>query len=314
MDIDETARRGLYVSVADERKVDQVVSELERYQVVVATLQETKWFGCEVYRVGEGVVLTAGREVPNTGEVRQRGEGVAIVLSGEAMSAWRAGGSQWRGWSSRLITAKLKVGSGSGGCLHVLSCYAPTFVASREEKNKFYDSLQDAPSSIPPGESFVMMVDFNARVGSRSGCHDEWWYERGPHGYGDLNEAGKELLSFLSANEATICNTWFGKNHIQKQTWQHPKSKKWHCIDCAIVRQAHRRMCLDASVMRGAECNSDHRMLRVKLVVGRKKKYRKSCGGVGVRRWDVSKLKGSSEDDRGRELARGRYLRCVGRG
>ena len=27
---------------------------------------------------------------------------------------------------------------------------------------------------------------------------DPWWYERGPHGYGDLNEAGKELLSFLT--------------------------------------------------------------------------------------------------------------------
>ena len=39
-------------SVVDERKIYQVISELERYQVSVyiAALHETKWFGSEVYR------------------------------------------------------------------------------------------------------------------------------------------------------------------------------------------------------------------------------------------------------------------------
>ena len=105
--------------------------------------------------------------VPGKGEVRQRGEGVAIVLSGlgEAVTAWKAGGSQW---SSRLITVTLEVRSGIGGRLHVLCCYAPTHAASREEKNRFFESLQDALSSIPSGECSVMLGDFDARVGSRS--------------------------------------------------------------------------------------------------------------------------------------------------
>ena len=50
--------------------------------------------------------------------------------------------------------------------------------------------------------------------------------ELSPHGYGELNEAGRDLLSFLSTNEATVCNTWFQKKRIYKQTWQHPKSRK----------------------------------------------------------------------------------------
>ena len=124
-----------------------------------------------------------------------------------------------------MVTATLQVGRGSRGHLHVLSCYAPTFAASRKDKNSFFNSLQDALSSIPSDKCFVMLGDFNARVGSR-GADDEWWYERGPHGYGELNEAGKELLSFLSTNEATVCNSWFQKRDIQKQTWQHPKCKK----------------------------------------------------------------------------------------
>ena len=67
----ETGRRCCDASVVDERKIDQVVSELDRYRVVVGALQETRWFGCEVYRVGDSVVLTAGRDVPGGNEAGQ---------------------------------------------------------------------------------------------------------------------------------------------------------------------------------------------------------------------------------------------------
>lgn len=73
-------------------------------------------------------------------------------------------------------------------------------------------------------------------------------HERGPHGYGDLNEAVQELLSSLSTNEATVCKSWFSKRDISKQTWQHPKSKHWHCIDCVMMMKAHRRRCLYVAV------------------------------------------------------------------
>ena len=39
----------------DERKIDQVVGELDKYRVVVTALQETKWL---VYKVGDSVALT----------------------------------------------------------------------------------------------------------------------------------------------------------------------------------------------------------------------------------------------------------------
>ena len=44
----ETARGFGDGSVVDERKVDQVLSELDRYGVVVAGLQETKCFGVSI--------------------------------------------------------------------------------------------------------------------------------------------------------------------------------------------------------------------------------------------------------------------------
>ena len=41
------------------------------------------------------------------------------------------------------------------------------FAAGREEKDKFFDLLQDVLSTIPSGECYVMLGDFNACVGSR---------------------------------------------------------------------------------------------------------------------------------------------------
>jgi hypothetical protein len=55
-----------------------------------------------------------------------------------------------------------------------------------------------------------------------------------------------EVMSFLSPNEAAICNIWFDKKSIHKQTWQHPKSKTWHCINNHYAQQ---RSVRDASML-----------------------------------------------------------------
>ena len=71
------------------------------------------------------------------------------------------------------MRVSLKIGSRLCDQLHVLSCYAPTFAARRDEKNAFFDSLQQAVLEIPSTEPFVILGDFNARVGSRVDGDDE---------------------------------------------------------------------------------------------------------------------------------------------
>ena len=95
-------------------------------------------------------------------------------------------GNQWNAQGPRLVSATLDCGER----LHVLSCYAPTFAAKTEDKNNFFDILQDAISSIPSNESYILLGDFNARVGSRT-VDDQWCDESRPFWYGELNEAGE---------------------------------------------------------------------------------------------------------------------------
>ena len=219
-------------SVVDERKVDQVLSELDRYGVVVAGLQETKWFGSKIYKVVKSVILSSGWDVPKAGGSRQRGEGVAIVMSGPAVSAWKAGGSQWKTWSSRLVMATLETGRGR---VNDYMYYPAMHQLLLPVKRKRTSSLIFSKMLSQPfhqGNVMSCLVTLMHVWGP-----GQWMTMNGgtkelsPHGYGELNEAGRDLLPFLSTNEATVCNTWFQKKRIYKQTWQHPKSHKWHCID-----------------------------------------------------------------------------------
>ena len=70
-----------------------MIRELNRYDITVAALQETLWFGKHVYLVGESVVITSGRETPQGHQSGQRGEGVAVVLTQwpckRSMESWR---------------------------------------------------------------------------------------------------------------------------------------------------------------------------------------------------------------------------------
>ena len=80
----EMASQGTYGQRGEERKADLIVNELKRYTVKVAALQETKWFGSEVYQVDRSVLLTSGRTLPAPGESNIRREGVYSFSSHES--------------------------------------------------------------------------------------------------------------------------------------------------------------------------------------------------------------------------------------
>ena len=104
-----------------------------------------------------------------------------------------------------------------------------------------------------------------------------------------------------------MCNTCIQKKAIHKQTWQHPKSKQWHCIDYAIMRKSQSWRCLDVVVKRGANCHTDHRMLLVKMKIG-KKFTRHGSGDRMVKRFNVN---GACMDAYGNKLPKGKFVSNV---
>lgn len=85
----------------------------------------------------------------------------------------------------------------------------------------------------------------------------------------------------------TIIKTCFEKKNIHKCTWQHPGSKKWHCIDYVMMRQKQRRCCSDVTGVHSAQCWTDHILLRARLQL---KLPQKVAKGKTKRRFAVASL------------------------
>ena len=227
-------------------------------------------------------------------------------------AAWREAGEVWKAVSSRTVCARLKLaGQGVGRYLDrrserpvyitVVSVYAPTFRASVEQKEQFFSDIQAKLDDVNKHDVLLLVGDFNARVGSSVRCEEDpaWDGVRGLYGMGKMNEAGEALLS-CALNEMAIMNAYFQKKMSHKNTWQHPGSKKWHCIDYVIMRKNQRRLCNDVFVMRSAECWTDHKLLKAKLMLRGPPKPKKP---VKRKRFAVSRL----SDEKTRE----QYRKCV---
>ena len=75
---------------------------------------------------------------------------------------------------------------------------------------------------------------------------------------------GEEFLQFCESNQLTVMNTCFQKKPILG-TWVHVASKHCHMTNFVVMRTNQRKFCLDVQVMRGANCWTDHYMVRATL-------------------------------------------------
>jgi hypothetical protein len=81
----------------------------------------------------------------------------------------------------------------------------------------------------------------------------------------ELESNGHMLLSKCTEHMLSITNTNFRQADKYKTTWMHPRSKQWHLIDYIIVRQRDLKDVRITRAMRGAECWTDHRLVRAVL-------------------------------------------------
>ena len=80
-----------------DRKLDLLVGELVYHRVAVVGIQETKWFGSDVWHATGGyTLLHSGRSIPNDDvDGIARREGVGILMNRKATGARRAADEKW---------------------------------------------------------------------------------------------------------------------------------------------------------------------------------------------------------------------------
>ena len=119
---------------------------------------------------------------------------------------------------------------------------------------------------VPQSDVLLLLGDFNARVDSAEIGEDRL-VERSERVAwdGECNDAGERFLEFCARNQFTIMNIWFQKKSHHLAAWRHPATKQMHAIDYTVMRSDQPCLCTDELVMRGANCWSDHLMVRMKM-------------------------------------------------
>ena len=94
-----------------------------------------------------------------------------------------------------------------------IQVYAPTS-NTEAEVEWFYEDLQDLLELTPKKDVFLIIGDWNAKVGSQ-----ETPGVTGKFGLGLQNEVGQRLIEFCQKNALVIANTLFQQHKRRLYTW-----------------------------------------------------------------------------------------------
>ena len=260
-----------------QRRTALVSHELARYNIDITAVSETRLSDEGQLKESSGYTFF-WKGLPS-GEFRHAGVGFAVRSSlldhlVELPS----------GFSECIMSCRLDLGSNR--FLTLISVYAPTMDHPTEETEQFYSDLGELVRKVPREDKIALMGDFNARVGSDFGS----WPVLGKHGIGKVNRNGLALLTFCTEHNLSISSTFFQQKDKYKATWMHSRSKHWHLIDYILVRKSDIKDVHSVRTMRGAECWTDHRLVRAKFGLTISPKFRKRPSTL-PKRINVSLLK-----------------------
>jgi hypothetical protein len=106
--------------------------------------------------------------------------------------------------------------------VNVVSAYAPQAALS-EDKDTFWDGLQDVVARVPPGEFIMLGGDLNGHVGIGSDGYEEL---HGGFGFAKRNKEGDRILEFCEALDLVLRNTLFTKRESGLVTFESGIDKK----------------------------------------------------------------------------------------
>ncbi|CAH0724329.1 unnamed protein product, partial [Brenthis ino] len=228
------------------RKTSIIDSELLRLNVSIAALQETRLADEGSLRETNYTFYWKGKDAT---QVREHGVGFAI--RNDLLSSVEGP----RGISERIMILRI---STEGGFMTIIAAYAPTLSSALEAQDHFYTQLSETVRGVRSGDRFLILGDFNARVGQDNTAGPECI---GGHGVGRLNANGQRLLEFCSQNQLCITNTYFKGKFMRKVSWMHPRSKHWHQLDVVLYRKKNLQDILHTRTFHSADCESDHSLV-----------------------------------------------------
>lgn len=231
----------------EEGAVRNLVEIMEKYNIDILALQETK-------QKETGISTIKGYNFFNSGG-EDRYLGVGFIVSKEVKESI----IDFEAISNRVCKMRIQ---GKYRKITICNIHAPTEDKDVREKNEFYEEIGGIWERIPNYDLKILIGDMNAKIGREEEYKN---VTGGKSKHLVSNENGKILIQFAEENNLKIRSTAYDHKDIYKETWISPDGRTKNQIDHIIVENKDHRDIKDVRSFRGADTNSDHILVRVKL-------------------------------------------------
>ena len=226
-------------------KFKNLIQEMQNVNLDILGIAETHW-------TEEGKIIQEIHTMIYSGGEKHR-NGVGIVMKNSVAKSMMA----FWAISDRVIMMKLEAKSFNN---NVMQVYTPTQDHDGGEIEKFYREIQNGIKYAKSDEVICIMGDLNAKVG------DERYQNMvGMHRLGRRNERGERLIQFCQENNLILANTWCQQPVRKLYTWKSPGDISRNQIDYIMFNERFRNCIKQAKPYPGADINSDHNPVVVKI-------------------------------------------------
>jgi hypothetical protein len=148
--------------------------------------------------------------------------------------------------------------------------HAPTEEKDEIQKDDFYEDLERIYMKAPKRNIKAVMGDFYAKVSIEPSLAPNVSKIQPPL---KTNNNGWRMIDFVITKNMAISSTLFQHERIHKETWRSPDETISNQTDHVMIDSRHATDTLDVKCCKGADCDSDHYMVKIK--------YRQRISTVG---------------------------------
>jgi hypothetical protein len=144
----------------------------------------------------------------------------------------------------------------------VLNVYAPCEDKGDDVKDSFCEELGCVFNLFPRYDVKMLLGGFNAKVGSEN----IFKLTIGNQSLHEIsNDNGVREVNFATSKNLVAKSAVFLHRKIHKYTWTSLEGKKHNWIDHVLINRRQHSSILDVQSFRGADCDTDHYLVGVKV-------------------------------------------------
>lgn len=223
-----------------------VKDQLEEYRIGVAAIQEIRWKESGIMDSGEFTMFCSSSGTANFG--------TGFLVHRRCKPAV----TDFKAVNGRICTLRLKMRFFN---LTLICVHAPTEGSEDNEKDEFYEQLEQTYDAIAANDVKMILGDMNAKIGRETAFKPNL----GNHSlHQECNENGLRLVDLAMSKDLAISSTFFPRKDIHKATWKSPDGITSNQIDHVLINRRHGSDIMDVRTCRGADVESDHYMVLIK--------------------------------------------------